>query len=302
MSSWLDLINFGMNAAHSYQIHQAQEQLQRMEADAAEAALRAQVLEIMRNFVFEIAQDVKALEEHLEIAPQQVYIVAHALRWRLQDLGIRPEIFPEFADKEYVQQTRTKIKYALQQSQMVMTPEQQQQADTAIRFVQQSDLLQQAIEATSAKEELQAMEPEWQEESEHAKKASNSRTFGCLGLLASFFIVPAFLVVIVGVMSEASQFLGTVSGIVSLFVWMGCLIGSIVLLARSKPQRYEQLKARREELQSKLLPPETWEQVVNLWGEQSSQGYQQVQETRNNYLRGLFGQVDGFDKFLPGTG
>jgi lipopolysaccharide biosynthesis glycosyltransferase len=299
MSSWLDLINVGLNAAHSHQIRKAQEQLQQMEADAVEAALRQQVLEIMRNFVFEIAQDIKALEEHLETAPQQVYIVAHALRWRLQDMGITPDLFPEFRDKEYVQQTQTKIRYAIQESKTMLTADQRKEADKAVKFIEDSNLLQDAIEATSAKEDLEATEPEWERLSKKAKGTKSKKTFGCLGLLATFSIVPVILVGIVTIMSDASRFLGNISGIVAMLVWTAALAGSIALLAQSKPNRYEKLQETREAWRSKLLPREKWEKVVSRWGEKTSQGYRDIQESHNDYVRGIFGQVEGFDKFLP---
>jgi hypothetical protein len=300
MGSWLDLVNAGLNVAHSHQIRQAQEQLQAMEADAAEAALRAHILEIMRNYVFEISQDIRALDEHLQTAPQQVYVIAHALRWRIQELGITPEIFPEFADKEYVQQTQTKIKDAIQQSQSLMPPEQRAQADKAVKFVEQSALLQKAIDAMSAKEKLADTEQEWAALSQKAKRAKNNKTLGCLALVGTFLIVPAISDVISALMASISEFLGGLTMLISLVVWVGGMIGSIVLLAKqSKPEGYEQLKETRETWKSELLPNETWERVVSLWGKRTSQGYQEIQRSRNNFLSGMFGQVDGFDKFLP---
>lgn len=299
MSSWLDLINVGLNAAHSHQIRKAQEQLQQMEVAAVEAAARQQVLEILRNFVFEMAQDIKALEENLQTAPQQVYVVAHALGWRFQNMGITPEIFPEFRDKEYVQQTQTKIQHAIEESRKMLTPDQHDQADRAVKFIEESDLLQETIEAVSAKENLEATEPEWEQLSKKAKGTKSKKTFGCLGLLATFSIIPIILVGIVTIMSDASRFLGSISGIVAMLVWTAALAGSIALLAQSKPNRYEELQETREDWRSKLLPSERWQRVVSLWGEQSSQGYRDIQESRNTYIRGIFGQVEGFDKFLP---
>jgi hypothetical protein len=299
MSSWLDLINVGLNAAQSAQIHQAQEQLQRMEAEAAEAALREQVLEVMRNYIFEIAQDIKALEEQLQQAPQQVYVVAHALRWRLENLGVTPEIFSEFADKEYVQQTQTKIRSAIQQSQTMMTAEQHTQADQAVRFIKQSDLLQDAIEAESAKENLQASEPEWEALKKKLNSTQGKKALGCLGLVMVFSVIPAVLAGIAISLASVNELLGTISGLVGFVVWIGCLVGSIVLMAKSKPNRYEELKETRAEWENQLMPQERWDQVVALWGERSSQGYQEVQDSRNGFIRGIFGQVEGFDKFLP---
>lgn len=117
--------------------------------------------------------------------------------------------------------------------------------------------------------------------------------------MGTFIIVPAILIGIVSTMSNTSELLGSISGVVATLVWLVCLAGSIALLAQSKPTRYEQLQKTRETWRSKLLPREKWEQVVSLWGEKSSQGYQEVQESRNNFLHGIFGQVEGFDKFLP---
>jgi hypothetical protein len=300
MGSWLDLISVGINAAQSYQIHQAKEQLRRMEEGAAAEALRAQVLEVMRSYVFEISQDIRALEDHLQTSPQQVYVVAHALRWRLDEMGLTPDVFPEFADKEYVQQTQNKISYALRVSQNTMSPQQRHQAETAIKFITQADLLSDAVEAMAAKEELQAMEAEWQELSQEAKQASNKKTMGCLALVATFTIVPIFLVSVATMMGNLSGFLGSISGLVGLAVWIAALVGSIMLVSRgSNPARYEELKAEREALESKLMPQERWDQVVGLWGQRASHQYRAIQESRNNFLRGVFASVDGFDRFLP---
>jgi hypothetical protein len=301
MSSWLDLVNFGLNAAHSYQIQQTRAQLQRMETDAVESALHAQLLEIMRNFVFEIAQDIKALEDHLQTAPQQVYVVAHALRWRFQNMGITPEIFPEFVDKEYVQKTRTKIGEAIQSSKALMRPSQLTQAETAVKFVTQSDLLQQAIEAMSAKEKLQASESEWKAVSTENQQAKNQKGLGCLALFGSLFIVPGILFSIVPLFFTVSELLGGISTMIAALVSLGCIVGSINLMvkSKSKPKRYEELKEMREGWRNKLLPRETWEEVVRLWGEKSSYEYKEIQQSHNDFLRGMFGQVEGFDKFLP---
>jgi hypothetical protein len=117
--------------------------------------------------------------------------------------------------------------------------------------------------------------------------------------LAVFTIIPVIFGGIVAMMSNASPFLGNVSGIVAMLAWTAALAGSIAFLAQSKPSRYEELQETRETWRSKLLPSETWEQIVSLWGERTSQGYRDIQASRNTYIRGIFGQVDGFDKFLP---
>lgn len=299
MSGWLDLIGIGIDVAQSHQIYKAREQLAQIQTGAQEEAMRKLVLEVMRNFVFEIAQDIKALEEKMQVAPQQVYVVARALEWRLQDSGISPEIFSEFSDKEYVQQTFTKIRTAVQQSRTLLAQEQLTQAETAIGYIVESGLLNQAIEAKSALEELKSTETEWNILSKQAGNASGMKTLGCLGLFLTFSLVPMFIMMFVVILAAYNDILGNISGLLGLVAWFVCLIGSIVLVAKSKPAHYQQMKAERESLQSKLMKSEEWNKVIALWGDLSSQGYRDIQDTRANFLRNVFGQLEGFDKFLP---
>ncbi len=299
MSGWLDLIGIGIDVAQSHQIYKAREELGQLQAGAQAEAARKLILEMMRSFVFEIVQDIKALEDHMQTAPQQVYVVARALEWRLQDSGISPDIFPDFADKEYVQQAFTRIKSATQQSRGRLSEEQFTQAETAIGYITESGLLNQAIGAKSALEELQSTEQEWNMLSKQAGKASGSKTLGCLGLFFTFSFVPLLIGGVVGWLGSINDILGGISGLLGMGAWLACLIGSIVLMAKSKPARYQQMKVERESLQNKLMKREEWEKITALWGDLSSQGYRDVQTTRANFLRGVFGQVEGFDKFLP---
>jgi len=70
-------------------------------------------------------------------------------------------------------------------------------------------------------------------------------------------------------------------------------------MAKIKPIPYQQMKVKRESLQSKIMKQDDWKKAISLWGNLSSQGYRDIQTTRANFLRGIFGQVEGFNKFLP---
>jgi len=299
MSGWLDLIGIGIDVAQSHQIYKAREELQQLQAGAEEAALHKAVLEMMRNFVFEIAQDIKALEDKMQTAPQQVYVVARALEWRLQDSGISPDIFSEFNDKEYVQQTFTKIRTAVQQSKALLSQEQLTQAETAVGYIAESGLLNQAIETKSAFEELQSTEPEWNRLSKQAGKASSMKTLGCLGLFLTFSVVPVSILIVVSLIYSINDTLGAISRLLGIGAWLVCLVGSVILMAKIKPIPYQQMKVKRESLQSKIMKQDDWKKAISLWGNLSSQGYRDIQTTRANFLRGIFGQVEGFNKFLP---
>ena len=299
MSGWLDLIGIGIDVAQSHQIYKAREELGQLQAGAQAEAARKLILEMMRNFVFEIVQDIKVLEDHMQTAPQQVYVVARALEWRLQDSGISPEIFPDFTDKEYVQQAFTRIKSAVQQSRGRLYEEQLTQAETAIKYITETGLLTQAIEAKSAQEELQATETKWRKLSSQASIATKGKKLGCLLLFGTWTFIPLLILGFGMALANVNEILATIASMLGLVAWLACMVGSIILMIKKKPPYYEQMKAEREELQKKLLPRDVWDKVVNLWGDLSSQGYRDIQATRGNFLRGVFGHVEGFDKFLP---
>lgn len=299
MSGWLDLIGIGIDIAQSNQIYKAREQLNQLQSGAQEEAVRKFILETMRNFIFEIAQDIKALEERMDIAPQQVYIVARALEWRLQDTGISPDLFPDFADKEYVQQTFTRIQKAMRQSRDRLSVEQVTQADTAINYAIEASLLNKTIEAKLALEELYSTEPEWRQLSSEASSADSRKTTGCLVLFLTLAVLPAGLALVIAIVYDISEFLASIVGFVGFCLWVLALVWNIKLFGKGKPAQYEQVKAHREELQKKLLPKEEWDQAVRLWGNLSSQGYQEMQATRTRFLQNMLGQVEGFEKFLP---
>lgn len=299
MSGWLDLIGIGIDVAQSHQIYKAREELGQLQAGAQAEAARKLILEMMRNFVFEIVQDIKALEDHMQTSPQQVYVVARALEWRLQDSGISPDIFPEFGDKEYVQQAFTRIRSATQQSRGQLSDEQFAQAETAVNYITETGLLTKAIEAKSAAQRLQATEAEWSALSKQAGHASGRKKLGCLGLIATFLFVPQILVLAVIGLGQVHEILGALAGLLAVGIWLALLVGSINLRGKKPPAHYETMKTEREELQQKLLPRDVWDKVVRLWGDLSSHEYRVIQASRANFLRGVFGQVQGFDKFLP---
>lgn len=299
MSGWLNLLNIGIDAAQSYQIRKTREDLGRIHAGQQEEAARKLILEMARNFVFEIAQQLKALEDQAQTAPQQAYIVARALDWRLQDNGISPVLFPDFADKEYIENTFSRIRAVVKVSKAALSEEQLDEAELAVKFVTQSDLLNRAIAAASAWEELQARAPEWRDLSKQAASASNGKTLGCLALIGTFTVLPAILGAITMGLANESEGLGAFAAVLSIIVWGACLVGGIVLRTKKKPEAYEQMKTRREELNKQLLSREQWEPIISLFGSKSSQGYRDIQSLRADFIGGIVDQVQGLDGFLP---
>ncbi len=305
---WLDLINIGIDAAQSYQIYQARERLRQIETGALTEALRKEVLEVLRNFVFATAQNLKELEQHLENSPQPAYVAARALEWRFQDIGISPEIFPEFTDKEYVLNVQEKLAEIIQDSQSRLTPDQISQGQECIKAIVQMSLLDQAVDMQVAREHLQSTEAEW-------KKVAGDRskfTMGGLAALgAAFFVCPvaycfstfalAALVSSAGGSSQGS-ILGLVTIVVNGALFLASLVGGIILLAKRRNPRHQELKKAREQWRDKIPDQETREQIVRLLGEQSSDEYQRLRATRAGLVREVMGQIEGYDRLLASPG
>ncbi|MBC8262886.1 MAG: hypothetical protein H8E47_02015 [Anaerolineales bacterium] len=299
---WLDLLDIGIGAAQFHQIRKAREQLSRTEAGAAAEATRREVLEVLRNFVFGCAQDLKALESHTPSSPQPVYVVARAFERRFQEVGITPEIFPEFTDKEYVQQVQTKTRAAIQESRNRLSDSQIQQAEACFNAIVQMPLLNQAIEATQAVEQLQATEVEWKALGKRASKARQRKVLGILGLGGTFLFLAPLACVVASILGSVSDILGELGLLGVPAVLLGGLVGSILLITsglKATPSDYQRLKTTRQKWQAKLMPRGTWQQVVALFGEHDSVGYRDIRTTREDLMRLVLGQVEGFDKFLP---
>jgi predicted phage tail protein len=306
MSSWLDLINIGIDVTQSYQIYKARQKLDQIESGAAAETLRREVLEVLRNFVFETAQDMKALEQRVAGSPQPVYVVARALEWRFQDIGISPGIFPEFADKEYVLQVQEVIGKVTQEAQGRLSETQVRQAEECVNAIVQMPLLEQAIEAQAAREQLQAVEEEWQ----NVSSEKSRRTLQGIGTLAvSWFACPVMACIgspvlgslAIRVNENLVSLVGGGAMVLTLLVMLAGSIGGIILLGKSSTRRHAELKKARKAWQGKVPGQEVWNEIVTTFGKQSSDGYRNMRAAHQNLMREVLAQVEGFDKFLPAT-
>jgi hypothetical protein len=301
MSNWLSLINLGIDAAQSYQIHKARRQLSQLEATAAAESRRQEILEMLRNFIFEVAQDVKGLEAHLQDHPQSVFVVAYALRWRLQETGISPEVFSEFHDKEYAQQVQVTIESLIEDSQSRLSQGQLKEARSCFDAITQMPLLDQAIEASSCLEQLQATETEWQGLASQAKRGRMLQALGgtLMGVITVAGVVLAC--VIAPISSTLHEIFFYLFFLGAPLVVLAGIIGGVVLLVlgtQAVPSGHAQLKRARLQWRSKLMSQKDWEQAIALFGQRNSEEYQELRTTRENLISTVLGQVEGIGRLL----
>ena len=283
MGDWIDRM---AEAAAYAQLRNTQRHLAEMKAMAEQEAARKALIEAMRNFIFEVGSRVKIAEEHLESFPQQVYIVAKALGWRLENSGIEVEMFPDIGDKEYFFQTQRKIKKLLQEAQNKMSGKQLEVAERAAQYLEEMPLLQRAIVAKEAEEALERTSQDW----ENLKKKHNLLVLG----IAAFVLDACVVCPAAGAISDSSSTF--LQGIAALFM-LGLLIGGIYLVFQGRDPRYKQVEEERQKLQQQLLSEEERKEVEAVFGNFSLSQLRKVEEERRGFLSEVLGE--DFKALLP---
>jgi hypothetical protein len=262
----LDLVDVAVNVQQSRRIGQTREQLARMEQGMLQEAERRQFIESLRNIVFTVGQNIRALEQRVEAMPQPCYVTAKALAWRLQEYGIAPEIFPEFADKEYVQQVREKIDAITQRSRSALNDSQVKQADACVQAIMVIPALDQAIEGRAAEEQLR-----------HVKESLSRQRLYMLGGVG--------LLILALVMNQFSP----------LFLLVFFLAGIGVMYVSSG--HIKLLTAQRQALQAKVQngaqAAKRFEGIPDL---------QQMRRERQQLIQQVMGQIEGYEKLLGPAG
>lgn len=285
MSGW-DWLHAGLEVATYAQARKAQQNIAELQAEMQTAAAVAQIeaarkalVEAMRNFVFDISRDLQLAEDHIEEHPLQVYIVARAAEFRFKDSGLTPAVFPEFSDKEYVNATQKKMSNVLQTARSRLADDQIEQAELAVNCLSEMPLLHQAIQAKSSLEQIQATDAEWKSLEGSKNNSGTKRNFGILGLIAA----PCLCFGASAGGSDAAN--------AGVFFAVLIIIGAIALLAGSRVNlpKYNELKSQRENLRKNLLPPDTWHQVVDKFGDCASEQYQKLLDDRIAFLNPILG-------------
>jgi hypothetical protein len=299
MSGW-DWIHAGLEVATYSKAQKAQSDLAEMKTASQMEAARRALLEAMRSFVFDIYRDIQLAEDQVQDYPQQVYIVSRALDWRLKDSSLSADTFPDFQDKEYVFKTQKKISEVINKSKSGLTQEQIQQSETAVQYIAEIPLLQQAITDKSAQESLKSTNEQWQKLKGIQGKKNLFLWLGILGLgLSACVGLPLALSGIAQLGS--GDFGNAIGGLLILGIGAAIPVGSFaafILGGKSNPD-FAPLKAKREGWLKQLIAKETRQEIFSKFGDLSSEQFQKNYEERIAFLNPLLGS--DFQKYLePG--
>ncbi len=317
MSGW-DFVFAGLELMTYNQARKAQQNLKEMKTAQEMAMAQMALLEAMRSFIFDIARDIQLAEPNIQTYPQQVYIVASTLGWRLHDSGLTPELFPEFSDKEYVFKTQNKIVELVGKCQQILTKAQLQQSDLAVKYIVEMPLLLQASKAKWSFEQIQATESKW---NKITKENTTRTSSGCLNALGIAGVLFGALVIcqIGGSIASALSTISnneTVQSAISLpilgityLVALAAIGAGIFFFGKKLYQTFfgtksdpeaTPLRQKRDEWKNNLMKPDEWQQVKSTFGgDLSSEQFRKIYTERTTFLEPLMGK-DYVKSLLPG--
>lgn len=284
MGTWstlLDVANLAVNVSQSASLANQREQLETLRNQAAYAAVVEQILNELKHVVYVANGQAKALTEFKEEAPQAVYVVATTILQRFSSIGIKPEIFPQFQDKEYVGAVIRELDAVVTDTRTRLDANQLAEAQQCIAAIAQMPMLENAIEVQSIHEKLTALQQDWvSAKAEHDgwHKKANLVFLGMV-LAAGASLPLGFLVMLgdfqsgVGICSFAP------------FLILFGLVAWFVIRSKGNTSRYEQLKKQEESLKAKLEELPSINDIQQAVGAYSSEGYKQIRSNNQVFIQ-----------------
>lgn len=312
---WFEVLNIALNAKQSYDLHQARQKLQEMEGNAVVGEVMKQALAMLKNLVFETANDINSLETHLEETPQPVYVALKLFEQRFREFNVTPSLFPDFSDKEYVRDVQEHLTDAIKRARQRLTPDEINRSEECFLAITQSSRLEEAIKITaahekrereiaSAREQLQAFENEdWK--AQVAKKQKWSLV-GTVALIWATFGTCAMGGICSSIPIDDKTTIGAIFSIATvLILFMNMGVATIVaakLWSKKPSAEYSTLKKKQTELKKIISPKPNDKAVVPTeFQGKTSQELRDIQAARKQLVEEIMSQVDGYDKLLASS-
>jgi hypothetical protein len=302
MSGW-DLLNAGLEAATLATAYSANRKLNSMQSAAQYEQARRMLIEAMRAFLFKISRDIKNTEELIDQFPKQGYIVSKVLHGRLTASGLTSDLFPDISDKEYYYETQKRLERVIKNSEGKLTSNEVSQADQAIKYINEYDLLVKAVSSTSAIENLQATQENWNKLSKGNSKRKISLWLGIALLVSTICLIALIPILIafisVGVFGYGAEDAGVYILAIAAFLACGILlVGSIVAIVYGAmtSSEFRQLQGQRTIWQSAVLPQDERQTASSKFGELNSIQLQELLNKRVAFLTPIIGK--DFERML----
>jgi hypothetical protein len=257
-ASWVDYSNLAANLVQIGQLSAVQERLKQLAEIETARAERIQLINKLRQVVFETENGLLQIGEYVAKAPTGVLIAVSILKATFDNMGIVPETFEEFADKDRVKQVSELIQSRVNESSQHLSQEQRSEAQRMIVLVPKLSDLDTLIKANDAKDELARTDLEWTSLVERQQKAL-SPWKNLMGFSVLLWIVGFPLA---GLISGPNQLLW----IIVLFGLPTISFAISVANLTKIPKRLGELEQLRTPLEKLLLPVARELELVNEFG------------------------------------
>lgn len=234
----------------------------------------------------------KTLNNSLNENPQLVYITCKIIDWKFHNLGVSPEAFPEFQDKEYCRNVQLQLHQTIENAELLLSPAKLQVAKDCVSAIVQMPLLEQTIEICYVKEKLETMQHEW----ETLKKVQNNRslrgnTFGCGGfLLAIIYMMILPRMIFVNDNFDLGSILLYIILVPVFLSVIGIVIGLVVMNRGKKDsQTLRSLKQEISVLKDKLSNSTRLQEAERTFGKMTPEEYTSLKKQRENFIEETLG-------------
>ena len=300
---WFEVLSLGLDVLTWSEINRTRNHVRSLEESKMAQMVQEEVYKVLRNIVFASLKSAEAMQDFIESEPLKVYVGSKLLKWRLDDIGIKTELFSQFEDKEWVHKTLGTIKNLIDTSSRRLSGDQTRDGEECIQIILEMPELNEAIDTELKNEEIRKKRIQAEkileelhridEEYEPLKKARDRRQFTgfLVAGIGSFVVCVGGYCMSMGVLSSSNN------QVINLSVFMFTILSGIVLVggliyAFRSSKKFSEIANKRSTLQMSygITPP--LQSLPEKYKNLSLGELLELRETRQNFIQSILGDSD----------
>jgi hypothetical protein len=306
MNQW-DLLNEGLTVLSEPKMHLVKKTIKAIKYNAGLAIIDRRTHALMRDYVFDLSCDTETIKKRFAQSPQHVYFLARLIENRLDQCGLRSDLFPDVADKEAFVRLKNDVREIIDNVSKELNQGGKRAADIAVQSYFDLPRLKQAKNAKEAQEFLDGTESKYQHLNKQSSRRSAFLFMGIIGLVLTI-IVSLSVLFVIGPIAFFGYFIAveeamitegtnqTIFGaaIIIVLIFLLTLAISLFFLWLGLEKNPESIKLirLRELARKNLMPMNEWVKVEEGFGELSSNQYAGLIDERLAYLEPFLGKQD----------
>lgn len=302
--STLNLNEAGFSALSESRMQKVQKNIHAIRYRAGIAMIDRRTIAIMRDYLFDLSCDLQIIEKQVDQSPEQAYFMAKLIEHRLMHSGLKSDLFPDVADKEYFVQTRNGVQKILSSTVQKLDQDTQEKVAVAVQYGLDLPLLKRAKQAKEAQEFLDTTESKYQSLVKQSSRRTTLLTLGIIGLIVN--LIGLFIILfVVGPVAFVSYFYAveeamvtssanqTITGVIIIVIFGVILSWTLsmllLILGMRKNPETAKLFQVREVAKKNLISNAAGLEVKQKFGVLSSVGYGKLYQERINNITPLLG-------------